>query len=94
MWGSGVRQERDGARPSALPLQGLRLELHRHPGTRQAQGDEGLGGAALCPGQRQPGHDRPALGREPCHDLQMAARGGRGGAGPRGDAVERDRADR
>src|SRR4051794_23263417 len=90
----GVRQERHGAGSPALPLQGLRLQLHRHPGAWQTQGDEGLGGAALRHGQRQPGHDRPTFGREPRHGLQVAARGWRGYAGTRGRADERDRADR
>src|SRR3954471_1844046 len=30
----GVRQERHGTGPPALPLQGLRLQLHRHAGER------------------------------------------------------------
>ena len=49
---------------------------------------------ALRHGQRQPGHDRQALGRQPRHGLQVAARGRRGRAGARGRAVERGRADR
>src|SRR5690242_21473727 len=36
-----VRQERHGARPPALPLQGVRPQLHGHAAPRQAAGDEG-----------------------------------------------------
>src|SRR5438067_234046 len=42
-----VRQERDGARPPAVPLQGVRPQLHGDAAPRQAAGDEGAGGAAL-----------------------------------------------
>src|SRR5215212_1997602 len=52
-----VRQERYGARPPALPLQGVRPQLHGHAAPRQAAGDEGAGGPALRPGQRQPGDE-------------------------------------
>src|SRR4051795_11829668 len=55
-----IRQERHGERPPAVPLQGLRTQLHGDPGARRAAGDEGAGGPALRPGQRQPGHDRQA----------------------------------
>src|SRR3954453_14832901 len=55
-----IRQERHGERPPAVPLQGLRTQPHGDPGARQAAGDEGAGGPALRPGQRQPGHDRQA----------------------------------
>src|SRR3954452_23390915 len=90
----GVRQERHGTGPPALPVQGLRLQLHRHAGARQTRGHEGLGGPALRHGQRQPGHDRQAPGRQPRHRLQVSARGRRDPAGARGRAVERGRADR
>src|SRR3954452_19527914 len=44
-----VRQERHGARPPALPLQGVRPQPHGRAAPRQAAGDEGAGGAALRP---------------------------------------------
>src|SRR3954453_21059980 len=37
----GARQERIHARQAALPLQGLRAELHRHAATRDAPSGEG-----------------------------------------------------
>ena len=40
-WGD-VRQERHGAGSPALPLQGVRLQLHRHAGARQAGGVRAL----------------------------------------------------
>src|SRR3954469_3215915 len=75
-----VRQERHGERPPALPLQGLRAQLHGDPGARQAAGDEGAGGAAPRPGQRQPGDDRQAARGEPRRRLQVGPGGRRGGA--------------
>src|SRR5213082_2404412 len=64
-----VRQERHGARPPALPLQGVRPQLHGHAAPRQAAGDEGAGGAAPRPGQRQPGDDRQAARGQPRRGL-------------------------
>src|SRR3954466_15099900 len=66
-----VRQERHGARPPALPLRGVRPQLHGHAAPRQAAGDEGLGGAALRPRQRQPGDDRQAARGQPRRRLQV-----------------------
>src|SRR3954464_2770551 len=43
----GARQERVHARQAALPLQGLRAELHRHAAARHAAPDRGHGGAPL-----------------------------------------------
>src|SRR3954452_13788166 len=43
----GVRQERVHARQAALPLQGVRAELHRHAAARHAAAGQGRGGAAL-----------------------------------------------
>src|SRR4051794_37427791 len=43
----GARQERVHARQAALPLQGLRAELHRHAAARHAAAGQGRGGAAL-----------------------------------------------
>src|SRR4051812_19992138 len=43
----GARQERVHARQAALPLQGLRAELHRHAAARHAAPDQGHGGAAV-----------------------------------------------
>src|SRR3954451_20034224 len=45
--GRGARQERVHARQAALPLQGLRAELHRHAAARHAAAGQGRGGAAL-----------------------------------------------
>src|SRR3954471_24951173 len=43
----GARQERVRARQAALPLQGLRAELHRHAAARHAAAGQGGGGAAV-----------------------------------------------
>src|SRR4051812_49883550 len=43
----GARQDRVHARQAALPLQGLRAELHRHAAARHAAPDQGPGGAPL-----------------------------------------------
>src|SRR3954470_13415616 len=43
----GARQERVHARQAALPLQGVRAELHRHAAARHAAAGRGRGGAAL-----------------------------------------------
>src|SRR4051795_3378148 len=43
----GARQKRLHEGPAALPLQGLRAELHRHPAARDAAAGQGHGGAAL-----------------------------------------------
>src|ERR671939_2165112 len=43
----GARQERLHEGPAALPLQGVRAQLHRHPAARDAAPDQGHGGAAL-----------------------------------------------
>src|SRR3954470_10444761 len=75
-----VRQERHGERPPALPLQRLPPQLHGDAAPRQAAGDEGAGGAALRPGQRQPGHDRQAARGEPRRGLQVGPGCRRGGA--------------
>src|SRR5215218_8561002 len=83
-----VRQERHGARPAALPLQGVRPQLHGDAAARQAAGDEGAGGAALHPGQRQPGDDRQAARGQPRRRLQVGPRG------RPGRAVEWHRPDR
>src|ERR671921_2226398 len=89
-----VRQERSGARPAALPLQGVRPQLHGNAAAGQAAGDEGTGGAALRLGHRQPGHDRQAARRQPRRGLQVGPRGRRGHARTLGHAVEWHRADR
>src|SRR3954467_13476359 len=89
-----VRQERHGARYPALPLQGVRPQLHGHAAPRQAGGDEGAGGPALRPGRRQPGDDRQAAGGEPRRGLQVGPRRRRGDAGTLGRGVERHRPDR
>ena len=89
----GVRRERHGTGPPALPLQGLRLQLHRHAGARQTRGHEGLGGPALRHGQRQPGHDRQALGVSHVTVYRWLRAAGEAAPEPR-RAVERGRADR
>ena len=89
-----VRQERHGGRPPALPLQGVRPQLHGDAGARQAAGDEGAGGAALRARQRQPGHDRQAPRGEPRRGLQVGPRGRRGHAGAVGHTLRQHRADR
>src|SRR5436309_3061150 len=43
----GAGQERLHARQAALPLQGLRVEPHRHPAARDAAPGQGDGRAAL-----------------------------------------------
>src|SRR3954462_11357727 len=43
----GARQERVHARQAALPLQGVRAELHRHAAARHAAAGQGRGGAAV-----------------------------------------------
>src|SRR3954449_12103455 len=89
-----IRQERHGERPPAVPLQGLRTQLHGDPGARQAAGDEGAGGPALRPGQRQPGHDRQAARGGPRRRLQVGPGGRRGYPGAFGHSLGRHRADR
>src|SRR3954464_12323476 len=89
-----IRQERHGERPPAVPLQGLRTHLHGDPGARQAAGDEGAGGPALRPGQRQPGHDRQAARGGPRRRLQVGPGGRRGYPGAFGHSLGRHRADR
>src|SRR3954449_12176165 len=90
----GIRQERHGERPPALPLQRLPPQLHGDAAPRQAAGDEGLGGPALLPGQRQPGHDRQAARGEPRRRLQVGQGGRRGCPGAFGHSLGRHRADR
>src|SRR4051795_551508 len=89
-----VRQERHGARSPAVPLQGVRPQLHGHAAPRQAARDEGAGGAALRPGERQPGDDRQAARGQPRRRLQVGPQGRRGCAGTLGHTVERHRPDR
>src|SRR3954471_21962852 len=43
----GARQERVHARQAALPVQGLRAELHRHAAPWHAAAGQGRGGAAV-----------------------------------------------
>src|SRR6187200_1591828 len=80
LWERVVRQEWHGARSAALPLQGVRPQLHGDAGARQATGDEGVGGAALRPWQRQPGNDRQAARSQPRRGLQVGPRRRRGHA--------------
>src|SRR4051795_4208500 len=89
-----VRQERHGARPPAVPLQGVRPQLHGDAAPRQAAGDEGAGGAALRPRQRQPGDDRQAARGQPRRGLQVGPGGRRGGADAPDRVLGRRRADR
>src|ERR687884_243781 len=58
----GARQERPDAGQAALPLQGVRAQLHRHPAARDAAPDQG--------------HRRPALPQRPVDEPhRQAARG-------------------
>src|SRR4051812_2927855 len=43
----GARQERLHEGSAALPLQGVRAQLHRHPAARDAAAGQGHGGGAL-----------------------------------------------
>src|SRR3954471_5804498 len=57
-----VRQERHGARPPALPLQGVRPQLHGHAAPRQAAGDEGAAVLLCAPGNVSQGMIARLLG--------------------------------
>src|SRR5947209_5081825 len=94
LWRRVVRQALAGGRPAALPLQGVRPQLHGDAAPRQAAGDEGAGGPALRLGERQPGDDRQAARGEPRRGLQVDPGGRRGCAGTLGHTVERHRPDR
>src|SRR5438270_4070425 len=60
--GRGARQERVHARQAALPLQGVRAELHRHAAPRDGAAGQGRGGAAV-PERRLDEPHRQAAGR-------------------------------
>src|SRR3954465_13729896 len=84
----GARQERVHARQAALPLQGVRAELHRHPAARHAAAGQGHGGAPLPerpvdePHRQAPGRvdaQRAGLDRALRRSLRPEARAG----GPR-----------
>src|SRR3954454_9977137 len=86
--GRGARQERVHARQAALPLQGVRAELHRHPAARHAAAGQGRGGASLPeravdePLRQAPGRvdaQRAGLDRALRRSLRPEARAG----GPR-----------
>src|SRR3954465_14086989 len=72
----GARQERVHARQAALPLQGLRAELHRHAAARHAAPDQGHGGA-------------PPPERAVAEPHRQAPGGGGGGSGGRDRALRR-----
>src|SRR3954453_16693696 len=83
--GRGARQERVHARRAALPLQGVRAELHRHPAARHAAAGQGRGGAALPeravdePHRQAPGRvdaQRAGLDRALRRSLRPEARAG------------------
>src|SRR3954462_5055954 len=57
----GARQERPDAGQAALPLQGLRAELHRHPAARHAAAGRG--------------HRRPAVPERPVDEPRRQAAG-------------------
>src|ERR687884_1128387 len=57
----GARQERLHEGPAALPLQGVRAELHRHPAARHAAAGQG--------------HGRPALPQRPVDEPHRQAAG-------------------
>src|SRR3954454_9037691 len=71
----GARQERLHEGPAALPLQGLRAQLHRHPAARDAAAGQGHGGAAL-PERAVDEPHRQAAGRVDAQrdDLDRAVR--------------------
>src|SRR3954453_17509199 len=84
----GARQERVHARQAALPLQGVRAELHRHAAARHAAAGQGRGGAALPeravdePHRQAPGRvdaQRPGLDRALRRSVRPETRAG----GPR-----------
>src|SRR3954469_12677628 len=71
----GVRQERVHARQAALPLQGVRAELHRHPAARDAAPDQGGGGAAVPERAVDEPHRQAARGLDAqCAGLDRALR--------------------
>src|SRR4051795_3380480 len=55
----GARQERLHEGPAALPLQGLRAQLHRHPAARHAAAGQGHGGGGLPAGPPHGPHPPP-----------------------------------
>src|SRR5918911_4972290 len=57
----GARQERLHEGPAALPLQGVRAQLHRHAAARHAAADQGHGGAPV-PERAVDEPHRPAAG--------------------------------
>src|SRR3954471_1892995 len=87
----GARQERLHEGPAALPLQGLRAQLHRHPAARHAAPGQGHGRAPLPeravdePHRQAPGRvhpERDGLDRAVRQGLRPEARaGGPGGRG-------------
>ena len=71
LWEQGERQEWADALLAALPVQGVWSELHRHARTRQAAGDEGHCGFALCQRLVDEPH-RQIAGRLDTHDPGVA----------------------
>src|SRR3954465_11106679 len=71
----GARQERLHEGAAALPLQGLRAELHRHPAARDAAAGQGHGGAALPERPLDEPHRQAARGLDAQRDdLDRAVR--------------------
>src|SRR3954447_19385100 len=71
----GARQERLHEGSAALPLQGVRAQLHRHPAARDAAAGQGHGGAALPERAVDEPHRQAARGLDPQRDdLDRAVR--------------------
>src|ERR1700749_3418858 len=86
--GGGLREERNGARITALSLQGVRLQFHGDQTAREAGGAENPGAAVVWDGQRKLSHDRPVAWRLACGRLRLDSRGG--GQAPRTGNDRRD----
>src|SRR3954467_325821 len=89
----GARQERLHAREAALPLQGVRAELHRHAAARHAAAGQGHGRAALPERAVDEPHRQAARGLDPQRDdldravrQSLRAKTRAGGPGCRGRA--------
>ena len=69
----GLRQEGNGSKSAALPMQGLRLQFHEHAAARQAARNEGSGADALCHGQYELlQHCSPSRGQR-CRGSQVGS---------------------
>src|SRR3954467_6954132 len=89
----GARQERLHAREAALPLQGVRAQLHRHAAARHAAAGQGHGRAAVPERAVDEPHRQAARGLDAERDdldrairQSVRAEAGARGAGRRGRA--------